>query len=107
MVELIIAATIAFAVLIVVGVLISVFSVVGWFLWLPFKVIGWGLKLIGLVIAAPFILIALLLGGFGMLLGVGVLFLPLAPLLLIGALVWWFFRRKPQPHSQSHAGVVS
>jgi hypothetical protein len=40
-----------------------------------------------------------------MLLSVGVLFLPLFPLLLIGGLAWWFFRRKPA--APSHASVVS
>ena len=34
-VELMIAAGLFFAALVVIGVLISVFSVVGWFLWLP------------------------------------------------------------------------
>ena len=41
MVELVVFAALAFTALIVVGVLISVFSVVGWFLWLPFKILGW------------------------------------------------------------------
>jgi hypothetical protein len=104
-VELMIAATLAFVALVVVGVFLSVFSAVGWFLWLPFKVIGWMFRLVGLVIAAPFILLAVLLGGVGMLLSVGVLFLPLFPLLLIGGLAWWFFRRKPA--APSHASVVS
>jgi len=94
-------AGLAFATLIVVGVLISVFSVVGWFLWLPFKILGWVLRGIGMMIALPFILLALMLGGFGMLLGAGVLVLPLFPLAAIGALVWWFFHRRPQPASQA------
>jgi hypothetical protein len=102
-VEAVIAAGLGFAILVVIGVLISVFSVVGWFLWLPFKVIGWAFKLLGLVIAAPFILLALVLGGFAMLLGVGVLFIPLFPLLLLGGLAWWIFRPRPA----SHAKVVS
>jgi hypothetical protein len=102
-VEAIIAAGLGFAALVVVGVLISVFSVVGWFLWLPFKILGWGLKLLGLLFAAPFILLALLLGGFGMLLGVGFLILPLFPLLLVGAIAWWIFR----PRQASQAKVVS
>lgn len=103
MVEAFVAAGLGFALLVVVGVLMSVFSVVGWFLWLPFKVIGWAMRLVGLVIAAPFILVALLLGGFGVMLGVGVLFIPLLPLLLLGALAWWIFKPKPA----SHARVVS
>ena len=101
MFELIVFAGLAFATLIVAGVLISVFSVVGWFLWLPFKILGWVLRGIGLLVALPFILIAFALGGFGMLLGAGVLALPLLPLAAIGALVWWFFHRRPQPASQA------
>lgn len=101
MFELIVFAGLAFATLIVVGVLISVFSVVGWFLWLPFKILGWVLRGIGLLVALPFILIAFALGGFGMLLGAGVLALPLLPLAAVGALVWWFFHRRPQPASQA------
>lgn len=100
MVEAIIAAGLGFAALVVIGVLISVFSVVGWFLWLPFKILGWGIKLLGLLIAAPFILIALLLGGFGLMLGVGFLIIPLFPLLLLGALAWWIFKPKHAPHAR-------
>ena len=101
MFELVVFAGLAFAALIVVGVLISVFSVVGWFLWLPFKILGWMLRGIGMLIAFPFILLALMLGGFGMLLGAGVLMLPLFPLAAVGALVWWFFHRRPHPTSQA------
>ena len=105
MFELIVFAGIAFTALIVVGVLISVFSVVGWFLWLPFQIIGWFLRGIGLLIALPFILLACMLGGFGMLLGAGVLFFPLLPLAIVGAILWRLFhRRGPGP---SQARVVS
>jgi hypothetical protein len=103
--DLIVLAGLAFTALIVVGVLISVFSVVGWFLWLPFKIIGWMLRGVGLLIAFPFILIACLLGGFGLLLGAGVLVLPLAPLAVLGVILWWLFHRRGQPPSQ--ARVVS
>jgi len=103
--ELIVFAGLAFAALIVVGVLISVFSVVGWFLWLPFKILGWVLRGIGLLIAFPFILLACVLGGFGMLLGAGVLVLPLFPLAVVGAILWWLFHRRGHPGSQAH--VVS
>ena len=105
MFELIVFAGLAFAALIVVGVLISVFSVVGWFLWLPFKIIGWFLRAIGLMIALPFILLACMLGGFGMLLGAGVLVLPLFPLAVVGAILWWLFHRRGHDASQAH--VVS
>jgi hypothetical protein len=100
-VELIVLAALAFVTLLVVGVLMSVFSVVGWFLWLPFKIIGWTFRLVGLLFALPFILIACLLGGFGMLLGAGVLVLPLFPLLAIGAIAWWLFHDRGRHASQA------
>jgi hypothetical protein len=101
-VELVVLAAIAFTAFIVIGVLLSVFSVVGWFLWLPFKILGWALRLVGLVFAFPFILIACLLGGFGILLGAGVLVIPLLPLfLLFGGLWWLLFRRRGPAPSQA------
>ena len=101
MFELIVFAGLAFTALIVVGVLISVFSVVGWFLWLPFKIIGWMLRGIGLLIALPFILLACMLGGFGLLLSAGVLFFPLFPLAAVGALLWWLFHKRGPGPSQA------
>ena len=103
MIELAVIAALAFAALIVVGVLISVFSVVGWFLWLPFRILGWVLRLVGAVFAAPFILIACLLGGLGMLLGAGAVVLPILPLVLAGAVVWWIL--KPHRPHQGPANV--
>lgn len=114
MVELVVFGALAFTAMIVIGVLLSVFSLVGWFLWLPFKIVGWMLKLVGLVFALPFILIGCLLGGFGLLLGAGVLFLPLFPLLLAAAFVWWLVRSRGKsasapggPGPASQARVVS
>ena len=92
MVELVVLAALAFTALIVVGVLVSVFSVVGWFLWLPFKILGWVLRLVGMLFALPFILIACVLGGFGLLLGTSVMMFPLLPLVALGGLGWWLFR---------------
>ena len=105
MVELVVLAALGFTALIVVGVLLSVFSVVGWFLWLPFKIIGWAFRLLGALIAFPFILIACLLGGFGIFLGAGVLVFPLLPLFAVFGVLWWLFRRRGSPTSQ--ARVVS
>lgn len=104
MLELFVLAGLAFTALIVMGVLISVFSVVGWFLWLPFKIIGWLLRGVGLLIALPFILLAVVLGGFGMLLGAGVLVLPLFPLAAVGVILWALLHKRGQP---SQARVVS
>ena len=104
MIEFFVVAAFAFTALVVVGVLISVFSIVGWFLWLPFKIIGWALRLVGLLIAAPFILLGCLIGGFGFLLGTGFLILPLFPLLAVGGILYWLFhKRGPVP---PHARVV-
>ncbi len=105
MVELVVLAALGFTALIVVGVLLSVFSVVGWFLWLPFRIIGWAFRLLGALIAFPFILIACLLGGFGIFLGAGVLVFPLLPLFAVFGVLWWLFRRRGSPTSQ--ARVVS
>lgn len=97
MIELFVLAALGFTALIVIGALVSVFSLVGWFLWLPFKIIGWLFRGVALLIALPFVLLAVVLGGFGMLLGVGVLFLPLLlPFAMIGGFLWWLFRR-PAP----------
>lgn len=101
MVELLVLGALGFTALIVVGVLVTAFSVVGWFLWLPFKIIGWMLKLVGVLFALPFILLACVLGGFGLLLGTGVLLLPLFPLLLVGGFLWWLLGHKPKPASQA------
>lgn len=101
MVELIAIAAVGFTALIVIGVLLSVFSVVGWFLWLPFKIIGWMFRFVGLLFALPFILIAGLLGGFGLLLGTGFMVLPLLPLLAIGAIAYWIFRDRSRHPSQA------
>ena len=104
MIEMFVFAGLAFTALIVVGVLISVFSVVGWFLWLPFKILGWALRAIGLLIAAPFILIGCMLGGFGLLLGTGVMILPLFPLIAVGGILWWLFHKRGP--ATPHARVV-
>jgi hypothetical protein len=100
-VELVVLAALAFAVLIVIGVLVSVFSVVGWFLWLPFKILGWAFRFVGLLFALPFILIACLLGGFGLLLGAGFIVLQLLPLLALGGLAWWLFRDRARHATQA------
>ena len=104
MVELVVLAGLAFAALIVVGALLSVFSVVGWFLWLPFKILGWAFRLVGLLVVLPFVLIACFLGGFGVLLSAGVLLIPLLPVFAICGGLWWLLRpRRPAP---SQARVV-
>ena len=105
MVEWVVFGAFAFVALLVVGALMTAFSVVGWFLWLPFQIIGWVLKLVGLLFALPFILIACLIGGFAVLMGTGFLLLPLFPLLLLAGLAWLLFR--PRRPASSRAPFVS
>lgn len=105
MVELVVIAALGFTALLVIGTLLTVFSVVGWFLWLPFKILGWFFKLAGLLFALPFILLAGVLAGGAILLGAGVLLVPMFPLLLIGGFLWWMFGSRHKTASQ--ARVVS
>ncbi len=101
MVELLVLGALGFTALIVVGVVVTVFSAVGWFLWLPFKILGWLFQLVALLFALPFILLACVLGGFGLLLGTSVMLLPLFPLLLVGGMLWWLFGSKHKRTSQT------
>ena len=94
MVELIILGGLAFAAIVVFGVLASVFGLVMWLIALPFKVMGWLLQGIGLVLALPFIaifgVIAAVVLGAGML----VFMLPFLPVALIVLGAWWLVRRN-------------
>ena len=104
MIEVLVLGVLAFAALLTVGVLISVFSLVGWFLWLPFRILGWVFKGVALLFALPFVLLAVMLGGFGLLLGTGVILLPLIlPFAMIGGVLWLLFRPKP---AASQARIV-
>lgn len=93
MVELLTLGSLAFAAMVVVGVLASVFGTVIWMVFVPFKLLGWMLRGLGLLLFLPVVAI------FGVVavvvLGAGVLMflLPFLPLALLAAGAWWLVRR--------------
>lgn len=94
MVELLVLGALAFAAVVVFGVLASVFGLVMWLIFLPFRIAGWLFHGIALLFALPFAavfgVIAMLALGAGMLMFL-VPFLPFA-LIVWGA--WWLVRRN-------------
>ena len=104
MIELIIMAVLAFAAIVVVSVLGSVFSLVLGLVVLPFRIVGWGLKALAFVLALPFLALFGVIGfaflGAGML----VFLLPAVPFALIAFAAWWLVRRAAP---RSRATVTS
>lgn len=94
MVELLVLGTLAFAAVVVFGVLASVFGLVMWLVFLPFRIMGWVFGALGLLIALPFVaifgLIALLAVGAGILM----FLIPFFPIALIVLGAWWLVRRN-------------
>ena len=94
MVELRVLGTLAFAAVVVFGVLASVFGLVMWLIFLPFKILGWIFNGIALLLALPFVavfgVIALLVVGGGMLM----FLVPFFPIALIALGAWWLVRRN-------------
>ena len=94
MVELVVLLTLAFAAIVVFGVLASVFGMVLWLVLLPFRIIGWLLHGVAFLFALPFVaifgVIALLVMG-----GAALMFLvPFFPILLIALGAVWLVRRN-------------
>ena len=96
MVEFLILASLALAVIVVFGVVASVFGLVLWLIFLPFRIMGWIFKGFALLLAVPFVavfgVIAFLVFGAGML----VFLFPLLPIALLAVLAWWLVRRNRQ-----------
>lgn len=94
MVELLILGALAFAAIVVFGVLASVFGMVMWLIFLPFRIIGWLFSAVAFLLAIPFVavfgVIALLVFGGAMLMFL-VPFFPIV-LLVLGAV--WLVRRN-------------
>lgn len=84
--------------MIVIGVLAAVAGLVGFVISLPFRILGLAFRFVGLLIALPFLLI-------GGLFTFGLALLPLAPVIGLVWLAWWWFRRPERP--RSHASVAS
>lgn len=101
--ELLVLGALAFAAIVVLAVLGSVFGMVMWLVFLPFRVVGWMLRALGVLLALPFVaifgVIALLALGAGL-----VMFLvPLLPLALVIAGAIWLVRRNRRAASGATA----
>ena len=108
MIELLVVGTMIFVATIVVGVFVSVLSLLGFLISIPFKIIGLVFKLLGFLIALPFLALGAFFGGGALLLGLALALMPLLPLVALVALVWWLVRRTGgNENRQSHASVVS
>jgi hypothetical protein len=94
-IELIVLAALAFAAVIVVGVLTSVFGLVMWLVFLPFRLVGWMLQGLGFLLALPFILIFGVIAVLALGAGVLMFMLPVIPFALIALGAWWLVRRRP------------
>ena len=94
MVELVVFGTLAFAAIVVFGVLASVFGLVLWLIFLPFRIIGWLFQGAAFLLALPFVaifgVIAFLVLGAGLLMFA----IPLLPFVLIALGAVWLVRRN-------------
>jgi len=102
--ELLVLAALAFAAIVVFGVLASVFSIVMGLIALPFRIVGWLLHGALALLAIPFLIVfaivAVVVFGAGMLF----MFVPALPIVALAFLAFWLVRRNqrhataPQPH---------
>jgi hypothetical protein len=102
MIELVVLAALMFAGFVVFGALSLAASMVGWVVLLPFKLLGVLFRGAAFLLALPFVLLfgllAVMIGGFGLL----VLFLPLIPFALLVWLAWRLVRtNRASAHSSA------
>ena len=92
----------AFAAVVVFGVLASVFSVVLGLIALPFRILGWLFHGAVALLAIPFIVLFAVLGV--VIFGAGMLFLfvPALPIIALALLAFWLVRRNQ--HHAAPAG---
>jgi hypothetical protein len=93
-VEFLTLGVLAFAAVVVIAVLASVFGLVMWLVFLPFRLVGWLLHGFAMILALPFVAIFgvvafLVLGA-----GVAMFLLPFLPLALLALGAWWLVRRS-------------
>jgi len=98
--ELLVLAALAFAAVVVFGVLASVFSLVLGLIALPFRILGWLFHGALALLAIPFVILFAVLGA--VVFGAGMLFIivPAFPIIALAFLAWWLVRRN-----QRHAAV--
>jgi hypothetical protein len=102
--ELLVLAALAFAAVIVFGVLASVFSIVMGLIALPFRIIGFLLHGALALLAIPFLIVFAIVGM--VVFGAGMLFIlvPALPIVALAFLAFWLVRRNQrhatatQPH---------
>jgi hypothetical protein len=99
--ELLVLAALAFAAVVVFGVLASVFSIVLGLIALPFRIIGWLLHGALALLAIPFLIVFAIVGV--LVFGAGMLFMlvPALPIVALGFLAIWLVRRN-----QRHAAAT-
>lgn len=106
MISLLVVGALIFVAAIVIGVLVSVLSLLGFIISLPFRILGLVFKLLGFVIALPFLILGTVLGGGALMIGLMLAFVPLLPVVALVGLIWWLLRRGTNDRP-SHASVVS
>ena len=94
MVELVVLVTLAFAAVVVFGVLASVFGLVMWLIFLPFRIMGWLFHGIALLFALPFVAIFGVIAALALGAGMLVFLVPFFPIALIALGAWWLVRRN-------------
>lgn len=99
--ELLVLAALAFAAVVVFGVLASVFSIVLGLIALPFRIIGWLLHGTLALLAIPFLIVFAIAGV--LVFGAGLLFIlvPALPIVALAFLAFWLVRRN-----QRHAAAT-
>jgi len=100
--ELLVLAALAFAAVVVFGVLASVFSMVLGVIALPFRILGWLFHGALALLAIPFVIAFGILGV--VVFGAGLLFIivPALPIVALAFLAWWLVRRN-QRHAAAGA----
>ena len=83
MVELVVFGVVLFAAVAVFGVAIGLLGLVGTLVMLPLRILGWTFKALGLVLALPFVLLAVAIGGAVAVLFAGVALLPALPFVAV------------------------
>lgn len=98
MIELLVVGALTVAGFAVFGLLWAVVSLVCWLLFLPFKLLGLAFKGLAFLLAAPFLLIAGLLGATVLAVGFLLFLTPALPFALIALGIWWLLRRRSSHH---------